>query len=61
MLTKLFDEESKWFRNKESVKNEKGPDYIAEGTPYDRIFKRLYSNNPTDPNNLGLVSAIIVP
>ena len=54
-ILRLFEEQSKWFKNKENVKNEKGLDYISEGSPYDKIFKRLYTNNPTDPNNLGLV------
>ena len=54
-ILRLFDEQSKWFKNKENVKLEKGPDYISAGTPYDTLFKKLYTNNPADPNNLGLV------
>ena len=28
-ILRLFEEQSKWFKNKENVKNEKGLDYIS--------------------------------
>jgi len=54
-IERMFEEQQLWFGNRDNVKLEKGPDYIAPGTNYSQLYSELFENNPNDPTKLGVV------
>ena len=54
-IVKLFDEQSKWFKNRDKVYQEKTPEYLQPGGRYDNIYNQLFRQDPNDYEKSGLV------
>lgn len=54
-IVKLFDEQTKWFENRDKVYQEKTPEYLQPGGRYDKIYNQLFRQDPQDYEKSGLV------
>lgn len=54
-INRIFDEQSKWFENRDKVYQEKTPEYLKPGGRYDDIYNKLFRQDPDNYEKSGLV------
>lgn len=54
-ILSLFDDQSKWFENRDAVYQERTSDFTKAGGRYDQMYNTLFRNDPTDYDKSGLV------
>jgi hypothetical protein len=54
-IVKLFNEQTKWFENRDKVYQEKTPEYLKPGGRYDKVYNQLFRQDPQDYEKSGLV------
>ncbi|MAO23533.1 MAG: hypothetical protein CMJ25_22530 [Phycisphaerae bacterium] len=53
-ILRMYEEQSKWFGNKDAVIAQHTPAFVKPGSQYDVMYKLLFGNDPNNPEALGL-------
>ena len=53
-ILRMYEEQSKWFKNKDAVIAQHTPTFVKPGSQYDTMYKLLFGNDPNNPESLGL-------
>jgi len=53
-ILRMYEEQSKWFANKDAVIAQHTPAFVKPGSQYDVMYKLLFGNDPNNPEALGL-------
>ena len=53
-ILRIFEEQSLWFKDKDAVIAQNSPDFVKQGGSYSNMYQRLFENDPSNPENLGL-------